>query len=236
MKDEPTDPNRNEKDIYHRILSWCGEHKMKIGFGIAVCAIILLMISTSNQHYVEIEADWDTTEGGETVAYYPPDEPMIEIPADTFAKLNVKITAFGGSSVNIPTNLAIKCRAAKEDAGVEFKMNENIYPNSFAFPMQTFYTPKAIYEFSIFVKAPLDEDIYANKIEICAGVDSYPEECKVVWLRIKGAKDVTPTTPPSTTPPPNVTDSIIFFAGIVICVVITIAVYKWRKRKRKKKK
>ena len=29
MKEETSEPNRNEKDIKHRVLSWCGEHKMQ---------------------------------------------------------------------------------------------------------------------------------------------------------------------------------------------------------------
>ena len=41
MKEEASKQNGNEKHIYHRILSWCGEHKMKL----FVMSIIVAIIS-----------------------------------------------------------------------------------------------------------------------------------------------------------------------------------------------
>jgi hypothetical protein len=106
-------------------------------------------------------------------------------------------------------------------------MNGKIYPDEFSFPAQQFYTPKATYEFSILVKAPLDENLYANKVEICARIDSSLETCEPVWLRIIGAKD---TPSPSSTPQSGNNEST--FIGSIALIFLVFVGYQLLKRRR----
>ena len=57
MKEEASEQNGNEKHIYHRILSWCGEHKMKLTLIVVVAILFGGVLYQENKDTFKINVE-----------------------------------------------------------------------------------------------------------------------------------------------------------------------------------
>ena len=96
MKEEASEQNGNEKHIYHRILSWCGEHKMKLTL-IVVVAILLggvLYQENKDTFKITVELEPERVKEGERITLTVTIIPLEHLEGDFEIEVKPEDTAF----------------------------------------------------------------------------------------------------------------------------------------------
>lgn len=240
MKKEASEPNGNESYIYHRILSWFGDHKMKL-----IAITLILGVILGGQWYLSqgecddlsIKVEWIETEG---VRIDYGDEPVAHCYENQELELVVKVTAIREGHLKI---------IAKRETGKPVKLTKEKGNWSIIYEEITIvdaYVGQPLTElpFHIWAKSREEPDKYTCGITIYG----YLDECSTM---AKASIDVsekkpelteTPqTTPPETTEPPiqeQINQWIEENCCLTVGVLIVIAIFLFfigRKRKKKKR-
>ena len=237
MKLEASEPNRNEKNIKHRILSWYGEHKMLTR--LLILGLLVLSVSGAYWYFSEggcedinLSLAWESID-----TYEIEGNPAIRAYEDEEVKLMVTVSTTKSGVLRVmakPESMKpIRLTMTKENPNSWRNSEIEVYFHSIEGQLQPVSHP-------VWVTAERDRDGLPRHSII---VEAYfvNEECSVTkYAYIDVSKGPYPT--PTPTPTPGPIEEAIEWAKqnpiptIIILGVVIFAIYEIRKRKRKKKK
>ncbi len=188
------DTQRKQTFISHRLLSWCGDHKMKV---IAI-AILLALASLSGGYWYhtqqvecsgfELKLSWDTTKGGTNITTATKD---VEV------EINSAQEAILVIETKTPKEGTLRVTADSRDTAIELYIEGNITKEAPPCIVREVYILKGENRIgTIRLKAPESSQKYG--VIICATLDNQCETCKGAYFKVLPA----PTPPPSPTPCP----------------------------------
>lgn len=172
------------KDRIYKVLR---KHKTEFIIALLICIVFFMPRYTlPKKPNVEIDAKWDTSTCGEIIlGDVTPDEPVIQIQQGGIAKLDIEVDVKTWTSNESTIN--IYCESAKKDSGIKFVVNGYTYNDNLVLQNKKTNAQREIYKFSILIIAPLNEDIFAYRIEVHADVNSTNGSCKMyklAWIRV----------------------------------------------------
>jgi hypothetical protein len=204
MKSEASEQNGNEKHIYHRILSWCGEHKMLtrlliIGIFALTFTGAYLRFSEEGCESINLTLNWPETgdtysiKGDPAITTYEEEEIMLSVTVSTVKPGLLKVIAKPES--DRPVWLTMN----REDKNSWKKGEIQVYYHSIVNQLESTSSP-------VWIKAKKDQDGLALH---CIIVEAFflNGECSIIkYAYIDVEKGAIPTIPPVTPPPTSEPD------------------------------
>ena len=227
MKEEPTEPNGNEKDIKHRVLSWCGEYKMKVIIFVIITALISVPVGfwyetqQADCSGFNLNLGWDMEGVEPSVATIGDIE--TEIAPTQEAKFVITVTT--------PKEGNLKVIIDSPEKTIEVYKGEETIKQVLPCTVRELFVLKGENMEVATIRLKASERPLKYGVTVYATLDNQCNISRNAYFSV--SETPTPTTTPPTTSP-NGEDTPCY--GVVIILVIILVSILLRKKKRKKKK
>lgn len=198
-KSEASEPNRNERHIYHRILSLCGEHKMKLILAILVLGSLFggYWHLSDGCDTLRLKVEWVPIEGVEITG---DTEPIANCRENQELELIIKVTTTEAGFLTVTVNREYMkpVELTKEKGNWSWLFGDEVTV------IETYVGQNMTeFPFHVWARSKKEPDMYESGITIRASLNGCEKMAKahIKILEVESTEPPGPTIPPTT--PPN---------------------------------